>query len=45
MGVGFGRNAFGHALELRHPVYAKRGLHAHSAILELAVGAGVYWSI
>ena len=40
MGVGFGRNAFGHALELRHPVYAQRGLNAHSAILELAVGAG-----
>ena len=41
MGVGFGRNAFGHALELRHPVYAQRGLNAHSAILELTLGAGV----
>jgi hypothetical protein len=41
MGVGFGRNAFGHALELRHPEYAKRGMHAHSAILELSVGGGV----
>ena len=41
MGVGFGRNAFGHALELRHPEYAKRGMHAHSAILELSVGAGI----
>ena len=41
MGVGFGRNAFGHALELRHPEYAKRGMHAHSAILELSIGAGI----
>jgi len=41
MGVGFGRNAFGHALELRHPAYAKRGMHAHSAILELSIGGGI----
>ena len=41
MGVGFGRNAFGHALELRHPEYAKRGMHSHSAILELSVGGGL----
>ena len=41
MGVGFGRNAFGHALELRHPEYAKRGMHAHSAILELSLGGGI----
>ena len=41
MGVGFGRNAFGHALELRHPEYAKRGMHAHSAILELSIGGGI----
>ena len=42
MGVGYGRNAFGHALELRHPAYGKRGQHSHSAILELALGAGVF---
>jgi len=42
MGVGFGRNAFGHALELRHPAaWKKRGQHSHSAILELTLGAGI----
>ena len=42
MGVGYGRNAFGHALELRYPeAWEKRGAHAHSAILDLTIGAGI----
>ena len=42
MGVGYGRNAFGHALELRHPeAPARRGAHAHSAILDLTIGVGI----
>ena len=40
-GVGFGRNAFGHAMEVRHPKLANRGSHAHSSILTLAVGTGI----
>ncbi len=40
-GVGFGRNAFGHAMEMRHPELANRGSHTHSSILTLAVGAGI----
>jgi len=42
MGVGFGRNAFGHALERRHPKLAQRGKTAHSSILDLTVGAGIF---
>jgi len=41
MGVGFGRNAFGHAMEKRHGALAERGWTAHSSILDLTVGAGV----
>ncbi len=40
-GIGFGRNAFGHAMEMRHPKLASRGYHAHSSILTLAVGVGI----
>lgn len=41
LGIGFGRNAFGHAMEMRHSELANRGSHAHSSILTLAVGGGV----
>lgn len=42
LGVGFGRNAFGHAIELRHADYEKnRGRHSHSSVLELILGAGI----
>ena len=43
MGIGFGRNSFGHAIEKRHPKLgkSKRGGTAHSSILDLTVGAGV----
>ena len=42
MGVGFGRNAFGHAMEERHGSLATRGGSAHSSILDLTVGAGIF---
>ncbi len=42
MGVGFGRNAFGHAMEERHGAIAKRGGTAHSSILDLTVGVGIF---
>lgn len=42
VGVGFGRNAFGHAMEERHGAMAKRGGTSHSSILDLTVGAGIF---
>jgi len=38
LGVGFGRNAFGHAVEKRHGM---RTSHSHSGIVDLGVGTGI----
>lgn len=38
LGVGFGRNAFGHAVEQK---YGLRTSHSHSGIIDLGVGTGV----
>lgn len=38
LGVGFGRNAFGHAVEKK---YGQRTAHSHSGIIDLGVGTGV----
>src|SRR3989338_9017294 len=38
LGVGFGRNAFGHAVEQK---YGLRTSHSHSGIIDLGVGIGV----
>jgi len=38
LGVGFGRNAFGHALKTK---YNEGRGHSHSGILDFAIGAGV----
>lgn len=38
LGVGFGRNAFGHAVEKK---YGIRTAHSHSGIIDLGVGVGV----
>ncbi len=38
LGVGFGRNAFGHAVEQK---YGLRTSHSHSGIIDLGVGAGI----
>jgi hypothetical protein len=42
VGIGFGRNAFGHAMEARHGALATRGGTTHSSILDLTVGAGIF---
>jgi hypothetical protein len=38
LGVGFGRNAFGHALAAK---YGEGRGHSHSGLLDLAIGAGI----
>jgi len=38
LGVGFGRNAFGHGLKAK---YGKGGGHSHSGLLDMAIGLGV----
>jgi hypothetical protein len=37
-GVGYGRNAFGHALKAK---YGEGGGHSHSGIIDLGIGTGV----
>ena len=41
LGVGFGRNAFGHAVKRKYPAEDVIAAHSHSGIVDLAVGAGV----
>ena len=43
IGIGFGRNAFGHAIQMYEGVDSARGYHAHSSIIDLTIGAGVAW--
>jgi O-antigen ligase len=38
LGVGFGRNAFGHGLEQK---YGEGEGHSHSGLLDMAIGAGI----
>ena len=38
LGVGFGRNAFGHGLKAK---YGKGGGHSHSGLLDMAIGLGI----
>jgi len=38
LGIGFGRNAFGHGLKAK---YGEGGGHSHSGLLDLAIGTGV----
>ena len=38
LGIGFGRNAFGHGLKAK---YGKGEGHSHSGVLDLAIGLGV----
>lgn len=40
LGVGYGRNAFGYAMQIYYPDYAS-SLHCHSGILNFTVGAGI----
>jgi len=41
LGVGFGRNAFGHAIKRKYPAEDVTAAHSHSGIVDLAVGTGV----
>ncbi|MBF0557744.1 MAG: O-antigen ligase family protein [Nitrospirae bacterium] len=41
LGVGFGRNAFGHALKWKYPEEHIGGFHSHSGILDFSIGTGV----
>ena len=43
IGIGFGRNAFGHAIQIYEGVDSARGYHAHSSIIDLTIGAGLAW--
>lgn len=38
LGVGYGRNAFGHARMMK---YGHRGGHSHSGIIDFAIGVGI----
>lgn len=40
LGVGYARNAFGHAMELVYPDYAS-SKHCHSGVLNFTLGAGI----
>lgn len=39
-GIGFGRNVFGHALELKYGKDAQRGYHSHSAVIDFTLAVG-----
>ena len=41
LGVGFGRNAFGHALKRKYPGENTGSIHSHSGILDFSIGTGV----
>jgi len=41
LGVGFGRNAFGHAVKRKYPAEDVTAAHSHSGIVDLAVGTGI----
>jgi hypothetical protein len=40
LGVGYGRNAFGHGLRAKYHEERAVGMHSHSGILDFAVGTG-----
>lgn len=40
-GIGYGRNAFGHAIQMYELEESARGKHAHSSILDFTVGVGL----
>ena len=41
IGIGFGRNAFGHAIQLNDGIEIARGYHSHSSIIDLTIGLGI----
>lgn len=40
LGIGFGRNAFGHALEIKYNKNSVRGFHSHSSLIDFTLGVG-----
>jgi len=40
-GIGFGRNSFGHAIEIYENYSKTRGAHSHSALVDLTIGIGI----
>jgi len=48
MGIGFGRNAFGHAMRIHHPDLENLiaiGQTSHSSILDLTIGIGILGTV
>jgi len=41
IGIGYGRNAFGHAIEINEGIGDFRGGHSHSSIIDFAIGVGI----
>jgi hypothetical protein len=41
MGIGYGRNSFGHAIQKYEGVDSARGMHSHSAILDFTISMGL----
>jgi len=43
MGIGFGRNAFGHFIQKYDGIDSARGFHSHSSVIDLALAVGLPW--
>jgi len=43
MGIGFGRNAFGHMIQKYEGIDSARGFHSHSSVFDLALAVGLPW--
>jgi len=41
IGIGYGRNSFGHAIQINEGIDSARGKHAHSSILSFTIGIGI----
>lgn len=41
-GIGYGKNAFGHAMEKYDGVNSARGYHSHSSIIDFTIGVGLF---
>lgn len=45
IGIGFGRNSFGHAIQIYEKNDNVRGYHSHSSIIDLTIGIGILGSL
>jgi hypothetical protein len=41
MGIGYGRNSFGHAIQKYEGIDSARGMHSHSGILDFTISTGL----